>query len=325
MRLALYFYKWCGKLLVTNNEITMKKIITALLTTLTLGVAQAEYIMKLPLQADQGGTLPQGSINIAPMSQPEEWLPISPAYTLWTNAGQTYDCTNWTPDPSTITVGQTFTQTANDCKQDQTRSRQDREQETTTLAVRDTGLPVTENQTITTIATRDTVGTLETWIAITPTYTAWVNSGAVYECTNWTPDPSTIAIGQPFTQTATDCKQDQTRSRQNREQETTTLDIRNVGTATEESQTIQTSLTKTEIGTKITKTCRYNAISDNAYNLGGGSADYFYTWDGAFIGYASGANPLILGGYKYTYSVFREKIVSQYFWANYYEICREPI
>lgn len=137
----------------------MKRIALITLTLLAVATASAEYTVKLPLQSDNGGTLPQGSINIVPMSQPEEWLPISPTYTLWTDVGQVYDCTNWTPLASTVTLGQSFDQTATDCKQDQTRSRQDREQETTTLAIRNSGTAVTETQIITVSSTKIETGT----------------------------------------------------------------------------------------------------------------------------------------------------------------------
>nr|WP_322939387.1 hypothetical protein [Pseudomonas sp. s4] len=182
----------------------------------------------------------------------ETWTDTTPTYTAWVNSGSISACTNWSPATSTVTVGQSFTQTATNCKQDQTRSRQEREQETTTKAIRNKGTAVTETQTITVSSTRTATGTKETWVATTPTYTTWVNSGAVKSCTNWSPATSTVKTGQSFTQTATDCKQDQTRSRQEREQETTTKAIRNKGTAVTETQTITVSSTRTATGTKET-------------------------------------------------------------------------
>ncbi|NHC12162.1 hypothetical protein G6551_18100, partial [Pseudomonas stutzeri] len=135
------------------------------------------------------------------------WVATTPTYTAWTNSGAVYGCTNWSPATSTVTIGQSFTQTATDCEQDQTRSRQDREKETTTGEIRNTGTPVTETQTITVSSTRIATGTKETWVATTPTYTTWANVGGVYGCTNWSPATSTVTIGQSFTQTATDCEQ----------------------------------------------------------------------------------------------------------------------
>jgi hypothetical protein len=42
----------------------MKKTIIAALTMLTLWTTQADYILKYPLEQAQGGSLPNGSINI---------------------------------------------------------------------------------------------------------------------------------------------------------------------------------------------------------------------------------------------------------------------
>jgi hypothetical protein len=185
----------------------------------------------------------------------ETWSATTSTYTAWVNNGSVTSCSNWTPAPATVTIGQAFTQTATDCQQAQTRSRQDREQETTTGAVRNKGVAVTENQTITTSSTRSSTGTKETWVATTPTSTDWVNSGAVTGCSNWTPDPSTVAAGTGFTQTATNCSQSQTRSTQNRDRETTTGAIRNNGSAFTETQSITVSSTRSATGTKIVQEC----------------------------------------------------------------------
>jgi len=182
----------------------------------------------------------------------ETWAATTPTYTSWVNAGEVYGCTSWAPATSTVTVGQAFTQTATDCSQNQTRTRQDREAETTTGEIRNVGTPVTENRTIAASSTRQATGTKETWTATTPTYTAWTNSGSVTACSNWSPATSTVTIGQTFTQTATDCKQAQTRTRQDRERETTTGEIRNVGAPVTETQTITVSSTRQATGTKET-------------------------------------------------------------------------
>lgn len=141
----------------------MKQIIIAALTMLTLGATQAEYTVKIPLEQNQGGSLPSGTIsikNITPQAPIESWMPTTPFYTEWVNDGEPFDCTNWSPDANTVTIGQAFTQTATDCEQPQTRTRQEREQETTTLAYRDVGLPIIENQTIAATDTRKSIGSL---------------------------------------------------------------------------------------------------------------------------------------------------------------------
>jgi hypothetical protein len=190
----------------------------------------------------------------------ETWASTTPTYTSWANNGAVTSCSNWSPSPTTVTIGQSFTQTATDCQQAQTRSRQDREKESTTGAFRNVGSAVTESQSITASSTRTSTGTKETWVATTPTSTDWVNSGAVTGCSNWTPDPSTVAAGTGFTQTATNCSQSQTRSTQNREQETTTGAIRNNGSAFTETQSITASSTRTATGTKVVQECNGSFI-----------------------------------------------------------------
>lgn len=224
----------------------MKKIIIPLVLAFTSTMANAEYTIHIPLEQNKGGTLPDGSISIT-----SEWVDTSTVYGEWLDQGHPYDCISWFPAASTITVGETFTQTATDCSQDQTRTAQDREVETISGIVRDKAEPYTQSRTITVSSTRDSVGTLETWVATTPTYTDWVNSGEIYGCTNWSPETSTFNQGEAFTQTATDCEQDQTRSRQDREQETTTKAVRNKGTAVTETQTITVSSTRPATGTKV--------------------------------------------------------------------------
>lgn len=182
----------------------------------------------------------------------ETWALITPTYTEWANNGVLNSCTNWSPAPSTVTINQAFTQTATDCKQSQTRNKQDREQESTTLEIRNKGIAITENQIVSATSTRASTGTKETWATTTPTYTNWVNNGAITACSNWTPSPTTVTVGQSFTQTATDCQQAQTRSRQDREKESTTGAFRNVGSAVTESQSITASSTRTSTGTKET-------------------------------------------------------------------------
>lgn len=182
----------------------------------------------------------------------ENWTASSATYTTWINTGTISSCTNWSPAVNTVKIGVTFTQTATDCKQSQTRNRQDREQETTTLAFRNVGSPVIENQTITVNDTRSATGTMEAWVSTTPVYTAWVNTGSITSCSNWSPATNTVTINTSFTQTATDCQQAQTRNKQNREQETTTLAYRNVGSPIVENQSITISNTRSAIGTKET-------------------------------------------------------------------------
>lgn len=168
----------------------------------------------------------------------EDWVATTSTYTTWVNSGAITSCSNWSPAPSTVTVGQSFTQTATDCAQAQTRTRQDREQEANTGEIRNKGSVVNETQSIATSSTRAATGAKETWVAAGALYGNWANSSALYSCTNWSPEGSAYSYGATFTQTATNCSLNQARTAQAREQETTTGAFRNVGSATSETRTL---------------------------------------------------------------------------------------
>lgn len=119
---------------------------------------------------------------------------------------------------------------------------------------------VTATNSVGITAARTVSVKVENWIATTPTYTAWVNSGAVYNCTAWTQDASTVNSGTAFTQTRT-CSQNQTRTRQDKQTETATDAIRNNGAAVTESQTISVSQSQAATGTKPTAVCAGDANS----------------------------------------------------------------
>lgn len=149
----------------------MKKTLFSLVFCIYASSSMAAYVYHSSLEANGGGALPNGSINIGSGSgngstDPEtpdpieEWLAASPSYTSWINDGSSYGCSGWTPDPSTVTSGDTFTQTGSGCSQNQTRSKQEREQEKTTLVYRNVGSPVTESNTLTGLTdTRSAIGT----------------------------------------------------------------------------------------------------------------------------------------------------------------------
>ena len=119
--------------------------------------AQANYSMKYPLEITHGGTLPNGSIVIIPT--PVVWTKIAPVYTNWVNTDELKDCTNWAPATSTMPYNEVFKQSATDCKQEQTRIRQDKEKNETTQEIRNMGSPITETQIIAIIGKRDALGT----------------------------------------------------------------------------------------------------------------------------------------------------------------------
>jgi hypothetical protein len=200
----------------------------------------------------------------------ETWVATTSVYSAWGNTSGVYSCTNWSPAPSTVTIGQSFTQTATDCSVNQSRTRQDRQVETTTGAIRNNGAVVTETQTIGgQTGSQTATGTKQTWVATTSVYSAWGNTSGVYSCTNWSPAPSAVTINQAFTQTATNCYINQSRTRQDRLVETTTGAIANNGAVVTETQTIggQTGY-QTAYGTKQTW-AYYPPVYGGWYNTSG--------------------------------------------------------
>lgn len=140
----------------------MNRIAITLLAALTFGATQAGYTLIIPLEQSHGGVLPNGSINITsrtPGLPVENWQPAEPIYSEWVNVGNVSGCSNWTPAASTILKDEAFNQTATDCNQYQTRTRQNREQETTTLAYRNVGEPVAMGQNVTVNSSRTATGT----------------------------------------------------------------------------------------------------------------------------------------------------------------------
>ena len=94
-----------------------------------------------------------------------------------------------------------------------------------------------------------TVPFTDKWAATSAVYTAWLDSGGAYNCSAWTPDPSTVTQGTAFTQSAI-CSQNQVAYQQNREVSLITGQVRNVGSPIPLYQTIQVSVTQQATGTK---------------------------------------------------------------------------
>lgn len=127
----------------------MKKIILTSLTLLALNTAYADYIIKIPFEQGQGGSLPSGSINFVTPTPPapiENWQPVESIISAWVNNGAVHGCVG-TPNETTVLKDDEFTQSFSGCKQDQIRTVQKREQETTTLVYRNVDAPITETKT----------------------------------------------------------------------------------------------------------------------------------------------------------------------------------
>lgn len=156
------------------------------------------------------------------------WNEIEPLYTAWSNVGELTNCANFRPLASTVDLGSVFLQTL-DCQQEQVRSRQNREQENGSLVIRNIGSPIKEEKNITISTTLESIGTKENWVTTGPLYGDFVNIKRLYNCTNWLPQPPVGAETSLFSQSSTNCMTDVSQSVQDREQETHTLEYRNIG------------------------------------------------------------------------------------------------
>lgn len=93
--------------------------------------------------------------------------------------------------------------------------------------------------------------TIEEWVAVPPLESGWINVGDPTNCTNWTPETNTVALGEKFTQTATDCEQKQAQTIKEREQEKNTLAYRYVGEEFTKNQIISGTSEKSSEGTSV--------------------------------------------------------------------------
>ncbi|KPC02088.1 Ig-like domain-containing protein (plasmid) [Pseudomonas amygdali pv. lachrymans] len=88
----------------------------------------------------------------------------------------------------------------------------------------------------------------DAWEAIAPTYTAWADYDGPYNCSGWTPSPSTVPSGSPFTQSQ-NCYQNQITYRQDRQQSQVTGQIVNAGSPVPGYQAVIVTQQQTMIGT----------------------------------------------------------------------------
>lgn len=164
------------------------------------------------------------------------------------------------------------------------------------------------------------------WVKTTPSISEWVNVGEATGCSAWTPATNTVATGTSFEQTSSNCKQSQTRTVQNREQNDFTLDYRNVGSPTNESQNLADySMTRTAIGTKIVNDCGSGDINSYRWVLGTSSyRNSYIIWDGVKVVPDNGDITSVVmdyNGYRYT----RGATTANYGYYTFNLVCRTPI
>lgn len=192
----------------------------------------------------------------------------------WSNDGSAYACGTWSPSASTVNLGSSFTQSRT-CDQNQKRTRtiynvwKSGKQTAKTTETGVQTIEVTQNQSAT--GTKDYITTTRTG-----SWSGWSNTGSVKNCSGWTPSPSTVNLGQSFTQNRS-CDQDQTRSR-------TIYNVwksgkETVKTSESGSQTISVTQSQSATGTKdyITGTTAGSwgswSNTGGVYNCGAWSPD----------------------------------------------------
>lgn len=156
----------------------------------------------------------------------------------------------------------------------------------------------------------------------------WQNLADPYDCTNWAPSVDTQDQGVTFNQTATDCKQEQQRQVKRRAQEKISGVIIVKDTIIEKRINTAQSSTRSAVGTRPLKECRFAKISAN----GSGAGNYYVLetggnttayWNGQQMGYINFRAPtyvFINNGFKY-YST--QLMVTD--WYYYHNICKEKI
>lgn len=170
-----------------------------------------------------------------------DWLSADTLYGDWNATGDIYGCNNWSPAVSSIGKGVSFTQTATDCHQDESRSAQPQRKDRRTGKVEpipNTAFVEKRVSDAKLSQERLATGILEQWNISDPTYSSWQDVGEIYGCVTWSGDPSLYKQNTNLTQTSNDCKVNQSRTKQEHEQESNSGAIRDIGEVTTEQQTV---------------------------------------------------------------------------------------
>ena len=242
------------------------------------------------------------------------WVATDPTYSSWVNDGGRNYTGSWSPAVSAQTSS--FIQSI-DYSQAQERTRYNREIRPATGEIR-TVSTTRETRTLTDTQTR----------TVSVTEGNWSNSGDLYDCRNWSPDPSTVNSGETFTQTGI-CNQNQTKTWTYKVGSTT------IETRTENQTLTNVSDTRTATGTKESGECRFNETSNNRNYL------QIYLWPTLYwnnnyystfaiygpptlSGSGTRSDPYVIpsGEKFYRGELKRRESTGSYFLNSYYEICK---
>lgn len=114
----------------------------------------------------------------------------------WSNVGQHYGCGLWSPSPSTVDYGRSFTQNRA-CSQSQTRYRTDYYDWAS--GARTYGSRDTDSRTVSVTESRPATGTKSLVVGSESNKGAWYYT-ANASCGGWTPSSSSMNYGSQFTQ-----------------------------------------------------------------------------------------------------------------------------
>ena len=153
--------------------------------------------------------------------------------TAWQNVGGVFSCSAWSPATSTVDEGQAFTQ-SRDCLQEQEKTY-------TYSANSSTIGSMTINRDVQVTQERQATGTNPVWVSIAPSYSTWTDVGSRTYTSAWSPAATNQT--SDFTQTRS-YTQEQERTVSQREENSSTGDVRVVSTSTE-NRTINDSASRT--------------------------------------------------------------------------------
>jgi hypothetical protein len=167
------------------------------------------------------------------------------SWSSWSNSGNVYSCSSYSPSTGSVNHGTTFTQSRS-CKQNQSRSRtvyNDWKVGSNTYKSTQT-----DSQTINVSQSRSATGAKDYIIGtVYGSWSGWSNDGGKYSCGSYSPSTGSVNHGTTFTQSRS-CKQNQKRTR-------TLYNDWKVGSNTYKStqtgtQTINVSQSRSATGTK---------------------------------------------------------------------------
>lgn len=121
-----------------------------------------------------GSTVINSRVENQTVTENPESRSITVSWSSWLNNGSPYACGGWSPSPSTVNYGQSFTQTRS-CAQDEMRYRNYSE-----------GSSFGEYNTYSVNQYQSATGTYQNWVSSASTCGSWYNSGS-YSYGSWSP------------------------------------------------------------------------------------------------------------------------------------------